>query len=122
MAADKTKELLEQLLADLYERQGGIPQPTGGSYLEAQDGQFLGKISSEKSDTHSILNKYGPYGSRYSTTSIFNRHSDYGSRFGSNSVNNPYCSTPPRLVINERQLGFVTTNRYVVDRILLSTA
>ena len=117
MAADSTKELLEQLLADLYKRQAVGPQPRGASYLEAQDSQFLGKISSNRHDNQSILNRYGPYGSRYSPTSIFNKHSDYGSRFGINSINNAYCSRPPKLVINERLLGFVTVNRHVNNRI-----
>ena len=117
MAADKTKELLEQLLADLYEQQSATIKSTEPSYLEAENGKFLGKISSNRYDNKSILNKYGPYGSRYSTTSIFNMYSDYGSRFGSNSVNNPYCSTPPKLVIGGRLLGYVTVNRHVINGI-----
>ena len=117
MAADKTKELLEQLLADLYKQQAATGQPTGASYLEAQNGQFLGEIVSNEFDRDSILNEYGPYGSPYSTTSIFNQYSDYGSRYGQNSVNNPYCSTPPKLIINGGLLGFVTVNQYVANNI-----
>lgn len=115
MSSDKTKELFEQILADLYEKQAATIQRTGASYLEAKDGQFLGSIVSNRFDSNSILNEYGPYGSRYSTTSIFNQYSDYGSRYGTNSVNNPYCATPPKLIINGRLLGFVTVNRHVVN-------
>lgn len=114
---DKTKELLEQVLADLYEKQAAARKPTSPSFLEAQNGQFLGKLVSSRFDSDSILNEYGPYGSRYSTTSIFNEYSDFGSRYGSNSVNNPYCSTPPRLLIDGKLLGFVTVNRYVANGI-----
>ena len=117
MPADKTKQLLEQLLADLYEKQDSVNKPSGASFLEAQDGQFLGKVVSDKFDSDSILNKYGPYGSRYSKTSIFNRYSDYGSHYGRNSVNNPNCATPPKLVINGQTLGYVTVNRHVANRI-----
>ena len=117
MTADKTKELLEQILAELYEKQAQAGQPTGASYLEAQDNQFLGKIVPDRFDRHSILNEYGPYGSRYSATSIFNQYSDYGSRYGSNSLNNPYCTTPPKLIINGRLLGLVTVNEYVPNGI-----
>ena len=117
MSEDKTKELLEQILAQLYEKQAARSQPKGASYLEAQDGQFLGRIVANRFDSDSIINEYGPYGSRYSPTSVFNEYSDYGSRYGTNSVNNPYCSTPPKLVINDRQLGFVTVNPHVRNRI-----
>lgn len=117
MATDKTKELLEQLLADLYKKQAAGIEPIGASYLQAQNGQLLGKITTNRFDKESILNKYGPFGSKYSPTSIFNKYSDYGSRYGNNSVNNPYCATPPRLVINGKVFGFVTVNRNVKNRI-----
>ena len=117
MASDKTKELLEQILADLYNKQAATPPATGASYLEAQNDQFLGKIVSNRYDRDSILNQYGPFGSRYSATSIFNQYSDYGSRYGQNSVNNPYCSTPPKLIIDGRLLGYVTVNQYVAGAI-----
>ena len=117
MSKDNTKDLLEQILAELYERQVADGQSTGASYLEAQNSQFLGKIVPNRYDRQSILNKYGPYGSSYSATSIFNKYSDYGSRYGNNSVNNPYCTTPPRLIIDGRLLGYVTVNRYVREGI-----
>jgi hypothetical protein len=118
---DKTKQLLEQLLSELYKEQGEVVGPMGESYLQGQDGQFLGKISSNKFDSKSILNKYGPFGSKYSTTSIFNQYSQYGSKYGSYSINNPYCSQPPKLIINGRLLGYVSTNKFVNNRIPTET-
>ena len=117
MSTDKTRDLLEQILAELYEKQATRNQSSSASYLEAQDEQFLGKIVSNRYDKDSILNTYGPYGSRYSTTSIFNKYSDYGSRYGKYSVNNPYCSIPPKLILNGRLLGLVTVNRYLTNAI-----
>ena len=117
MATDKTQEVLEQLLANLYEKQSAGVRGAGPSYVEAEDGQFLGKITSDKYDNDSILNKYGPYGSKYSTTSIFNRYSDFGSRYGSNSIHNPYSSTPPKLYINNELLGRISVNPHVRNRI-----
>ena len=117
MAQDRTKELLEQLLADLYDRQRRSSSPTGDSYLQARNGQYLGKITSDGYDNASMLNEYGPYGSPYSTTSIFNEYSDYGSPYGTNSVNNPYCSAPPQLVVGGRPIGSVTVNPYVPDQL-----
>jgi hypothetical protein len=117
VTSDKTKELLEQMLAELYERQAETRPSHGPSYLEAVDGQFLGKITNDPYDRDSILNEYGPYGSPYSTTSIFNEYSDYGSQYGNNSVNNPYCSSPPRLYINGRLIGPIGVNPYVPNRV-----
>lgn len=119
---DKTQILLEQLLSELYKEQGqGVHAPAGESYLMAQDGQYLGKITDNKYDSKSILNKYGSFGSKYSTTSIFNQYSQYGSKYGAYSINNPYCSQPPKLFINGKLLGFVTVNKYVKHRIPTET-
>lgn len=114
---DKTKDVLQQILAQLYSDQAKQDKPSNDSYLVAGDGQFLGAIINDKYSSQSILNKYGPYGSKYSTTSIFNPYSNYGSRYGTHSVYNPYCAVPPKLIINGRSLGHVTVNRYVNDRI-----
>ncbi len=114
---DTTKEVIEQVLAELYSRQA-LGEPTSNdSYLLAQDGQYLGRITSNTYDNYSILNEYGPYGSKYSTTSIFNEYSAYGSKYGQFSVNNPYCSTPPKLYISGIFKGVITTNRYLPNAI-----
>lgn len=114
---DKTQELLEQLLAQLYERQAHDKHPQGPSYLQATDEQFLGKITTNFYDKDSILNEYGPYGSPYSNTSIFNEYSDYGSSYGNNSVNNPYCASPPNLYINNQLISPVSVNPYLQNKI-----
>ena len=69
------------------------------SFLLAQDGQFLGILSSNKYQTDSVMNEYGTYGSKYSSTSIFNQYSQYGSRYGFYSPFNPYTSTPPQIIL-----------------------
>ena len=115
--SDKTKELLEQMLANLYAEQAQETRGHDTSYLIAQDGQFLGKITDNQSDTDSILNQYGPYGSQYSTTSIYNSYSQYGSVYGTYSINNPYTSTPPKLYISGKFIGYVTANPYIENRI-----
>lgn len=116
-SSDKTKEVLEQILAQIYAEQASAKSGVNGSFLQAHDKQFLGTITANQYDNDSILNIYGPYGSQYSNTSIFNPYSPYGSEYGALSVNNPYCSTPPKLVINGRQIGFVSANPYVNNRI-----
>lgn len=112
-----TRELILNLLNRVHEKQAQSEPAQQDSYLIAQDAQYLGRITPNQNDTNSILNPYGPYGSRYSTTSIFNPYSRYGSRYGEFSLNNQYCSLAPRLFIQGRFLGHVSANRYVSDRI-----
>lgn len=114
---DKTKELLEQMLAELYSEQAQSIKSDNGSYLIAQNGQLLGKITDNSYDNDSILNEYGPYGSSYSMTSIFNQYSDYGSKYGQNSINNPYCNQPPKLIIKGQLIGYITKNIYTQNAI-----
>lgn len=114
-SSDRTKELLEQMLAQLYEEQAKQTHVHGGSYLMAQDGQLLGKITDNLYDTDSILNQYGPYGSQYSTTSIFNPYSQYGSEYGTYSINNPYSTSPPKLIINGGLIGYVSANPHIAN-------
>ncbi len=116
-SSDKTKELLEQLLSQLYAEQSTEKKVNNGSYLIAQDDQFLGKINDNAYDNESILNEYSPYGSKYSSTSIFNEYSPYGSKYGAYSINNPYCSNPPKVYINGIFKGHVSVNQYVTQRI-----
>jgi glutaredoxin-related protein len=114
---DRTKALLEQMLSEIHKEQSKELKETGDSYLMAQDNQYLGKITKNKYDSESILNKYGTYGSKYSSTSIFNKYSQYGSKYGSFSINNPYCNTPPKLYIKGNFVGHVSNNKYVTNQI-----
>ncbi len=115
--SDKTKEVLEQILAQLYSEQAQKSKVLNGSYLIAQDRQFLGRINNNHYDTESIINQYGPFGSQYSSTSIHNAYSQYGSQYGAYSLNNPYCTQPPKLFLNERFIGYITANQHITDRI-----
>lgn len=114
---DKTQQILEHLLGELYKEQSQSGDKGGDSYLEAQDGQYLGRITTNRYDNQSIINKYGPYGSKYSNTSIFNKYSPYGSRYGSYSINNPHCIQPPRLIIKGDFISYITKNRTIKPKI-----
>ncbi len=118
---DKTKALLEQMLSEIHKEQSQGFKETGDSFLQGQDKQFLGKITSNKYDSDSILNKYGTYGSKYSSSSIFNKYSQYGSKYGSYSVNNPYCQSPPKLFIQGKFAGHISVNKYVQHQIPTET-
>lgn len=109
--------MFEQLLAELYRKQAEKGAHPGDSYLIAQDGQFLGRITDNLYDRESMSNQYGPYGSVYSPTSIFNQYSQYGSPYGVYSPYNQYSNTPPKLFIGGRFIGYITSNQYVSPRI-----
>jgi hypothetical protein len=55
----------------------------GRAILVANDGQYLGKLSSNHFDSESICNDFGSYGSRFSSTSSRQQFSSYGSDFSS---------------------------------------
>src|SRR5437667_5080699 len=114
---DNTKDLLENILSNIYKEQAEETTKTGLSYLMDQDNQYLGKITANIYDINSILNQYGPYGSKYINISIFNDYSQYGSVYGAYSINNSYCSVPPKLIINRRFITHISNNVYVSPKI-----
>jgi len=84
-----------------------------GAKIIANDGQFLGIISSDKYDSNSISNKYGNYGNKYSSTSIFNQYGNYGGKYSSLSPFNKYTSTPPKIMVNDQFIAYLTVNKYL---------
>ncbi|SMX43235.1 hypothetical protein [Octadecabacter ascidiaceicola] len=85
-------------------------QQIWGGALVAQDGEFLGYITSQY-NLDSIFNQYGNYGSEYSLTSILNKYSPYGSAYSTLSAFYDHASEPPLLIINNNAVAIVTTNR-----------
>jgi hypothetical protein len=90
----------------------------GQSFIVADDGQFLGKLTLNQYDSESISNSYGSYGSLYSSTSIKNQYSQYGSPYSSLSPFNQYSSTPPIIYLKGREYGSLTKNKYKSGTIL----
>lgn len=86
------------------------------SFLLANDGQYLGKLSLNRFDSDSIMNQYGLYGNPYSSTSIFNKYSNYGSPYSSLSPFNFYTSMPPTIYLYGQIIGFLTKNPYLGQR------
>lgn len=86
----------------------------GQAQLWANDGQFLGVLSSNQYDPNSICNPNGIYGSSWSATSIGAEYSVYGSKYGAYSPYNPYCVNPPAIFYQKQVVLIVTRNRYPV--------
>ncbi|GMV85078.1 MAG: hypothetical protein AMXMBFR80_09350 [Dehalococcoidia bacterium] len=92
---------------------GGAPSPRsldGRATLLADDGTYLGLISSNKYDSDSVCNKYGEYGSKYASTSVRNKYGTYGSAYSSSSAYNKYTSSPPAIILGGVQVGYLTKN------------
>ena len=66
--------------------------------LYSQDGQYLGKVSSNTLDPDSISNPVGRYGSPVSPDSVNNPVGRYGSSVSPESANNPLAINAPRIV------------------------
>lgn len=84
----------------------------GSATLLANDGTYLGVVSSNKYQTDSICNKYGTYGNPYSTKSVRNKYSTYGSPYSTQSAYNPYTSNPPKIIFQGQIVGYLTKNSY----------
>jgi hypothetical protein len=87
-------------------------------YGGAKNNVFLGCLSCPSTDTKSVLNKYGSYGSKYSSTSIFNAYGQYGGAYGTYSPCNKSSNTPPGVWDRDGLFyGYLTVNKYVSNRI-----
>jgi hypothetical protein len=85
-------------------------QIISGASIIANDGKFIGKLTSQYS-SDSILNEYGTHGSQYSSESIWNQYGTYGSAYSPLSSFNQYASTPPVLVKGGRVIAYLSTNK-----------
>ena len=89
----------------------------GIATLVADDGTFLGKVSSSRFDSDSICNRFGNFGSEFSVTSVRNALSQYGSRFSSQSAYNQFTSSPPAIMYLGAEIGFLTKNEFLTGAV-----
>ncbi len=74
---------------------------------------FLGCVNCGRFDPRSVCNRFGEYGSLFSSKSIWNRFGEYGSRFSPYSPWNRFASDPPVIVDRRGNFyGYFTSNRY----------
>lgn len=79
--------------------------------------EFLGCATCSRHDAHSIWNKFGTYGSKFSESSIWNDFSVWGSPFSDTSVFNSFARNPPVLVDRQGNFyGYFTVNEAFRDR------
>ncbi|MGB3205446.1 MAG: hypothetical protein WBB28_10690 [Crinalium sp.] len=89
----------------------------GNAQIYAIDGQYLGIISSQKYDGDSTCNRFGQYGSSFSSTSASNKFSTYGSAYSILGAYNPNATKPPVIIYQGRVVGVLTKNRRMSDGI-----
>ncbi len=93
-------------------------QPIGGLHLVANDGTYLGKLTTNKFDVNGIFNEFGTYGNKFSAKSIWNDFGKYGGKFSVQSPFNDFTRTPPQIVASDgRVVGRLTTNSTIPDAI-----
>jgi tetratricopeptide (TPR) repeat protein len=87
----------------------------GCATLVANNGTFLGVISSNQNDSNSVCNPHGQYGSPHAFNSVRNEHGIYGGSHGMYSPYNPHCLHPPVIVYNGRVVLVVTRNTNLIS-------
>jgi hypothetical protein len=90
----------------------------GRTVIMAQDDErtFLGKISSNKFDSKSIINEYG-FGNPYRSDSIMNSYGRFGGEYSQYSPFNPFASKPPKVYEGDRFVGYLSKNTALSPRI-----
>jgi hypothetical protein len=85
--------------------------------LFAADGTFLGRLSANTHDPESVNNRFGQYGSQYSSTSIDNKFGPYGNPFSADSPTNRYTSRAPTITdpCTGKYLGQLSANPFAAD-------
>ena len=115
----RTRKIIEELLVRyqsvsqrgrLSKLESDFASLDGTAIIRAQDGQFLGLISSDAYEPNSITSRYGSYGSEYSHTSIFNDYGNYGGTYSLQSPFNSSATMPPVIIQNSKAIAYLTTN------------
>lgn len=82
------------------------------------NGVYLGQLSANPFPADSTANKFGAFGSSYSSTSIHNPYGSFGNPYSPNSVSNPYTTSAPKIIAADGQyLGRLSANPYAADSV-----
>lgn len=89
----------------------------GKGVIVADDGTFLGAISSNAFESKSISNEVGSHGSFVGSASIFNDVSRYGGEVSPQSPWNDIGTRPPKVFLKDKFIAFLTVNEAKSPRI-----
>lgn len=88
-----------------------------GAVIIADDGQMLGRITTNCFASDALCNEFGRYGSRFSSNSILNQFGKYGGEFSLLSPFNKFTSRPPRIFKDGEFVAYLTTNQTLRPRV-----
>jgi hypothetical protein len=89
-----------------------ICEQLDGAMVVNEEGEFLGLVA-YPSNSDSIFNEYGRYGSEYRSDSIWNQYGKNGSEYRSNTAFNEYTRSPPRIIKNRKIVAYLTVNKSI---------
>lgn len=92
----------------------------GRAIIVADNGTFLGKVTSNVADAQSVLNQQGMFGSATSEFSLMNPKTRFTRADSDQSVTNPGATRPPKLFFDGNLLAYVTENAKLKPRIRLA--
>jgi hypothetical protein len=102
---------------NFIESEGQARQQNKDSFIEAQDGVFLGKLTSNKFDSETIFNRFGPYGNKFAQNTFLNKFSSYGSQFSQLSAYNRMATSPPMIYKDGSFVAYLTKNTKFSPRV-----
>lgn len=94
---------------------------TGQVRIVGGDGAFLGRVSVEPHHPLSIWNPLGPHGTAFGEKSLFDPRSPYGRPLSYLSHRDPKATHPPRLMLGDRRVAYLTTNPALSPRVTLES-
>ena len=78
---------------------------------------FLGCLNCVATNSNSVCNKYGAFGSKYESDSLWNRYGEFGSKYEDHSPWNKYTDEAPIIVDRDGgSYGYFSLNKYHHDR------
>jgi len=88
-----------------------------GAVIIADDGQMLGRITTNCFRSDALCNEFGRYGNEFNSNSIFNEFGRYGGEFSSLSPFNSFTSTPPKIFKDGEFIAYLTKNTALQPRV-----
>ena len=82
----------------------------GEMYLVDNEGIYLGELTSDTTDSNSILNPVSDYGIETSDVSLWNTSGKYGDKTSDNSAYNSSASNPPQIYYKGSFIAYVSKN------------
>lgn len=88
-----------------------------GSMIIAEDGEPLGRITTNCLASDALCNEFGRYGNEFNSKSIFNQFGAYGNEFSQKSPFNQFTRTPPKIYKDGKVVAVLSRNASLTPRV-----